>query len=178
MSWSVSQSGSAHKKQLWTHRLVWLFLHIDRPQVWHRGWICTAPGVPDIHSDIDIHESSKKYIEYWQPETTGTKPLWLTDSRGSSCWREGEWWCEMEFLCEWGEMMSVSYRLMAAQEIVFLGLLVKWLQFRRHTENELKAALVDDSEWVIFLMGGALRGLSSSPLKIKYQQTGKLRCNS
>lgn len=52
MSWSESRCESAHKKQLWTRRWVWLFLHTDTPPVWHRGWICTAPGVEPFKTGI------------------------------------------------------------------------------------------------------------------------------
>lgn len=158
MSWSASQCGSAHKKQLWTHRLVWLFLHIGRPRVWRRGWICTAPGVKPFKTCGVTQTYTNAHRNISKLGRSNRKQTSLIDSGGSSRWREGEWRWEMEFLCEWGEMMSFRYGVMAAQEIIFLGLLVGWLQlrFRGHAENELKAALVDDCEWLIFLTGGAM----------------------
>lgn len=98
-SWSGSRCGSAHNKLLWTRRPVWLFLHKDKPLVWRREWICTAPE--DIYYNTHIITySAHSYFNIRKIRNTAsyktnkwcTHCEWVkTDERWRDGWRDDSW---------------------------------------------------------------------------------------
>lgn len=130
-SWSASRCGSAHKKQLWTRTLVWLFLHIDKPLVWHHGWIYTAPEDKSFKKcilsytyrlwllDKNIGKKTKNtLLVTWNTNSCDIKSKW-------ACWR-CEWvMADGRWSYEWDEMRKfwfASLLSQSIQEIVFLDL--------------------------------------------------------